>query len=307
MGIPGWLSGLAPAFGPGWSPTSGSLHGACFSLCLCLCLALSLSVSLMNKETKSLKKQNAHKAGSLPGASLWLGEDKPHNPHFLQGALRRLGELQVGLEGCSQGLALWRPRRRARTGRGRRRPPARPHATAPQLARLEARRSRPRARAPSSRGRAPASGGGTPTPPPGTPTEPAGRPRRVHGRFSPVPPAAPPPPPPCAPRAARRPPPGPPPSCPQPPNLSPGPHAGPTWGAAAEAASGRHWLRGRPRASPVVPLAALPACRPSAQRVAPFAPRAPPPPPGGRIFSSHWLLPAGGRVFHAVSFDFWSE
>ena len=51
-GIPGWLSGLAPAFGPGRdpgvpgsSPTSGSLHGACFSLCLCFCL----SVSLMNK------------------------------------------------------------------------------------------------------------------------------------------------------------------------------------------------------------------------------------------------------------------
>ena len=28
-------------------PTSGSLHGACFSLCMCLCL--SLSVSLMNE------------------------------------------------------------------------------------------------------------------------------------------------------------------------------------------------------------------------------------------------------------------
>ena len=27
---------------PGWSPTSGSLRGACFSLCLCLCLSLSL-------------------------------------------------------------------------------------------------------------------------------------------------------------------------------------------------------------------------------------------------------------------------
>ena len=51
-GIPGWLSGLAPAFGPerdpgvpGSSPTSGSLRGACFSLCLCLCLSL-LSVCL---------------------------------------------------------------------------------------------------------------------------------------------------------------------------------------------------------------------------------------------------------------------
>ena len=32
---------------PGWSPTSGSLQGACFSLCLCLCL--SLSVAIMNK------------------------------------------------------------------------------------------------------------------------------------------------------------------------------------------------------------------------------------------------------------------
>ena len=31
--------------GPGPSPTSGSLHGACFSLCLCLCLSLSLCVS----------------------------------------------------------------------------------------------------------------------------------------------------------------------------------------------------------------------------------------------------------------------
>ena len=29
----------------GPSPTSDSLHGACFSLCLCLCLSLSLSVS----------------------------------------------------------------------------------------------------------------------------------------------------------------------------------------------------------------------------------------------------------------------
>ena len=54
IGIPGWLGGLAPAFGPGRdpgvprsSPTSGSLHGACF--CLCLGLCLSLCVSLMNK------------------------------------------------------------------------------------------------------------------------------------------------------------------------------------------------------------------------------------------------------------------
>ena len=42
LGIPGWLSSLVPAFGPGHdpgvpglSPTSGSLRGACSSLCLC--------------------------------------------------------------------------------------------------------------------------------------------------------------------------------------------------------------------------------------------------------------------------------
>ena len=40
---------FSPRCGPGdlgSSPTSGSLHGACFSLCLCLCLPLSLSLSL---------------------------------------------------------------------------------------------------------------------------------------------------------------------------------------------------------------------------------------------------------------------
>ena len=48
-GSPGWLRGLAPAFGPGCdpgvpgsSPASGSLRGAYFSLCLCLCLSLRL-------------------------------------------------------------------------------------------------------------------------------------------------------------------------------------------------------------------------------------------------------------------------
>ena len=34
---------------PGWSPTLGSLHGACFSLLMCLCLSLSLSLSLSHK------------------------------------------------------------------------------------------------------------------------------------------------------------------------------------------------------------------------------------------------------------------
>ena len=44
-------------FGPGqdpgvtgWSPTLGSLHGACFSLCLCLCLCVSiLKIIIINK------------------------------------------------------------------------------------------------------------------------------------------------------------------------------------------------------------------------------------------------------------------
>ena len=43
VGIPWWLSDLVPAFGPGRDPrvlgsssTSGSLHGACFSLSVCL-------------------------------------------------------------------------------------------------------------------------------------------------------------------------------------------------------------------------------------------------------------------------------
>ena len=59
---PRWPSGLAPPGcdpgDPGSSPTSSSLHGACFSLCLCLCLSLSfsLSLSIMNKWIKSLKK-----------------------------------------------------------------------------------------------------------------------------------------------------------------------------------------------------------------------------------------------------------
>ena len=51
-GQPGWLSGLVPPFRPGHdpgvpglSPTSGSLHGACFSLCLCLCFSSSPCLS----------------------------------------------------------------------------------------------------------------------------------------------------------------------------------------------------------------------------------------------------------------------
>ena len=55
-GIPGWLSGLAPAVSPGpdpgvprLSPSSGSLHGACVSLCLCLCPPLSLSLCVSHE------------------------------------------------------------------------------------------------------------------------------------------------------------------------------------------------------------------------------------------------------------------
>ena len=58
-GIPGWLSGLAPAFGPGHdprvpgsSPTSSTLHKARFSLCLCLCLCLFVCLSWINKILK---------------------------------------------------------------------------------------------------------------------------------------------------------------------------------------------------------------------------------------------------------------
>ena len=50
FGTSGWLSGWASAFGSGhdpgiwgWSPTSGSLRGACFSLCLYLCLSVCVS------------------------------------------------------------------------------------------------------------------------------------------------------------------------------------------------------------------------------------------------------------------------
>ncbi|CAD7676948.1 unnamed protein product [Nyctereutes procyonoides] len=41
--VPPWSLGCDPG-GPGSSPTTGSRHGACFSLCLCLCLSLSLSL-----------------------------------------------------------------------------------------------------------------------------------------------------------------------------------------------------------------------------------------------------------------------
>ena len=50
LGDPRWLSSGASAFSSGrdprvlgWSPASGSLHGACFSLCLSLPLCVCLS------------------------------------------------------------------------------------------------------------------------------------------------------------------------------------------------------------------------------------------------------------------------
>ena len=52
MGIPGWLSGLAPAFSPGHDPGvlgSRLCQAPCMepaSPSVCLCLSLSLSVSL---------------------------------------------------------------------------------------------------------------------------------------------------------------------------------------------------------------------------------------------------------------------
>ena len=62
LGMPGWFRGWASAFGPGCdpgvlgsSPTSGSLHGACFSLCLGPGL-LSLCLSWISKQNLKKKK-----------------------------------------------------------------------------------------------------------------------------------------------------------------------------------------------------------------------------------------------------------
>ena len=63
LGTPGWLSGWVSAFASGrdpgvlgWSPTSRSPQGTCFSLCLCLCLSLSLCLSWINKIFKKNTK-----------------------------------------------------------------------------------------------------------------------------------------------------------------------------------------------------------------------------------------------------------
>ena len=76
-GIPGWLSSLAPAFGPGLdpgvrgsSPTSGSLHGACFSLCLCLCLSLYVYHEKINKNIKKKKKRKPKGSSEKVGCGI---------------------------------------------------------------------------------------------------------------------------------------------------------------------------------------------------------------------------------------------
>ena len=61
---------FSAAFGPGHDPgvpgpstTSGSLHGACFSLCLCRCVSAhppSLSLSLINKILKKEEVVDTH-------------------------------------------------------------------------------------------------------------------------------------------------------------------------------------------------------------------------------------------------------
>ena len=65
MGDPRVAHQLSTAFSPGCdhgvpgsSPTLGSLHGACYSLCLCLCLSLSLSVSHINKYFEKKKRKS---------------------------------------------------------------------------------------------------------------------------------------------------------------------------------------------------------------------------------------------------------
>ena len=56
LGMPAWLSGLVAAFSPehgpgilGSSPTSGFLHGTCFSLCLYLCLCVCVCVCVCDE------------------------------------------------------------------------------------------------------------------------------------------------------------------------------------------------------------------------------------------------------------------
>ncbi|CAD7676900.1 unnamed protein product [Nyctereutes procyonoides] len=81
LGIPGWLSGLAPAFYPGCdpgdlglSPMSGSLHGACFSLCLCLCLSLSVALQFHGRSGMGEDKPQSGRNQQLgPSYNPWSG------------------------------------------------------------------------------------------------------------------------------------------------------------------------------------------------------------------------------------------
>ena len=59
LGQPQWHGGLVPPSDPGSSPTSGSLHGACFSASPSACL--SASVSVVNKFFLNLKKKDYKK------------------------------------------------------------------------------------------------------------------------------------------------------------------------------------------------------------------------------------------------------
>ena len=68
--MPGRLSGWAFAFGSGsdprvlgWSPTTSSPRGACFSFCLCLCLSLCVSHKQINN---ILKKNSTLETWGLP-------------------------------------------------------------------------------------------------------------------------------------------------------------------------------------------------------------------------------------------------
>ena len=128
-GMPGWLSGLVPAFGsgcdpgvPGSSPALGSLHGPWFNyLCLCFSLSLFLSHSLylswINKE--NIKKKRPfysiwyfifHVVHSLPQGIgklkfgwvysssqpwAWVALNSEHTTSHVEGEWKRLLETQT--------------------------------------------------------------------------------------------------------------------------------------------------------------------------------------------------------------------
>ena len=82
MGQPQVAQWFSTTFSPGRdpgdlgsSPTSVSLHGACFSLCLCFSLSLSLSVCLpwINKIIKTKQKRWLIHIGWQVVAGCWTG------------------------------------------------------------------------------------------------------------------------------------------------------------------------------------------------------------------------------------------